>query len=179
MQPFRSVFLGLAMAALLGTVAVAAAPKIETTPVPAAAKPDFSKIAFMTGSWTCSIMSSRRPGPYTVTSTTTMSPDGYWMVTQSTVHKASWIPNSFKTEDKMTYDTSTNRWVDITTGDGGAYDVTTSPGWNGNAIVWTDAIYPKTNATATNNPTTVTKVSDTKTTATNSFIEPGGRLVTV
>jgi hypothetical protein len=160
-------------------VCVAAAAQTESTPVPANAKPDFSKMSFLTGNWTCSVKSSRRPGPYTTTSTSSMSPDGYWLVTRTTIHKASWIPQSFTAEDRMTYDPSTSRWVDISTDTGGGYDLSTSPGWNGSSIVWTDVVYPKSNATATSNPTTVTKVSDTKTTATSSFKEPSGRLVTV
>jgi hypothetical protein len=153
--------------------------QVESSPVPIAAKPDFTAMMFMTGSWSCSVLSARRPGPYIVTSTTSVSPDGYWLVTQNTVHKASWIPKEFVSIDKMTYDPSTNQWVDITTDELGGYDLSTSPGWNGNQIVWTDVTYPKTNATAVNNPTTVTKMSDTKTTAENTFKEPGGRVVSV
>ncbi len=179
MHLFR-VALVLAIAIpLLGGAALADSMKIESTPVPTSPKPNFSKMMFMTGNWTCSIMSSRRPGPYTTTSTTAISPDGYWMVTQTTIHKASWIPTEFTSEDRMTYDASTSRWVDLSYDGGGGYDLSTSQGWNGNAIVWTDMAYPKTNATAMNNPTTVTKVSVTKTTAVNTFKEPSGRVVTV
>ena len=63
--------------------------------------------------------------------------------------------------------------------DQGGFDLSTSPGWVGNTITWSDVVYPKLNATATNNPTTLTRVSDTKTTSINTFREPGGRLVTV
>lgn len=167
----------LAMALLaLGATALA---QTESTPVPTTPKPDFSKMAFMTGTWNCSVLSARRPGPYTTTSTATMSPDGYWLVTKTTIHKASWIPAEYTAEDRMTYDPSTSRWVDISYDEGGGYNVSTSPGWNGNKIVWTDAVITKVNNTASTNPTTMTKESDTKTTATNSFTEPGGRVVNV
>lgn len=179
MKPVRAAFLFAAAITLLSGSALAAMPTIEATPVPMTPKPSFSKMAFMGGTWTCSVMSSRRPGPYTTTSTTTTSNDGYWMATQTTTNTTSWIPQALTTVDRMTYDSSTSRWVDLATDDQGGYDVSTSPGWSGNTIVWTDVTYPKTNATATNNPTTVTKVSDTKTTSVNTFKEPSGRLVTV
>lgn len=172
-----------ALTLLLGSVIVvcasAYAQQIETTPVPTNPKPDFSKMMFLTGSWTCSVMSARRPRPYQVTSTASIDPDGYWLITHSTVHKTSWIPRSFTTEDRMTYDGSTSRWIDINYDDTGSYDLSTSPGWSGSSITWTDVAYPKTNATATNYPTTMTKVSETKTTSVSSFKEPSGRLVSV
>jgi len=163
----------------IGGAGFAQSAKVETTPVPTIAKPDFSKMSFLTGTWNCSILSSRRPGPYRTTSVASISGDGYWILTRTTVHRASWIPRSFTSEDRMTYDPSTSRWIDMTYDDQGGYDLSTSPGWTGNSIVWTDLAYPRTNATAMNNPTTMTKVSDTKTTSSTSFKEPSGRLVTV
>lgn len=79
----------------------------------------------------------------------------------------------------MTYDPSTSRWIDIYTDDGGGYNVSTSPGWNGNSITWTDMVITKTNATASTNPTTIRKISSTRTTLTSSFKEPSGRTVGV
>ncbi len=159
--------------------AFAQTPNIESTPIPAAAKPDFSKMMFLSGTWNCSIMSARRPTPYKTTSTATVSPDGYWLVTRTTTHPAAWIPRELQGEDRITYDPSTSRWVDIATDEEGGYDLSTSPGWNGNEIVWTDIAYPQSNATAANNPTTVTKVSDTQTRSVSSFKEPSGRVVSV
>lgn len=176
MQIFRAAtFLGAAILALT-TMALA---QVESTPVPMTPKPDFSAMSFLTGTWNCSVLSSRRPGPYQTTSVATMSPDGYWLITRTTVHKASWIPATFTTEDRMTYDPSTSRWIDMSYDEQGGYDLSTSPGWNGNTIVWTDMAYPKTNATATNNPTTLTRDSSTHTTAVSTFTEPSGRVVNV
>lgn len=176
--------LGIALASLAAVVlmnatVLAQTPTVETTPVPQNAKPDFSSMTFLLGSWNCSVLSSRRPGPYMVTATTTMSPTGYWMLTRSTIHKASWIPTEFVTEDRVTYDASTSRWIDINTDELGGYDVSSSPGWSANDMVWTDLAYPKVNATASTNPTTQTKVSATQWTSMSSFKEPSGRLVTV
>jgi hypothetical protein len=159
--------------------ALAQNPTMETTPIPTNAKPDFSKMQFLTGTWSCSVKSSRRPAAFRTTSNARMSTDGYWLITRTTTQKTAWMNRPLTSEDKATYDASTGRWVDISTDDEGGYDISTSPGWNGNTITWTDQLYPKTNATATNNPTTMTKVSDRRTTSKTSFREPSGRLITV
>lgn len=164
---------------LLLACSAALAQQVETTPIPVNPKPDFSKMQFLTGNWACTVKSSRRPAPFKTTSTARTSTDGYWIITRTTNQKMPWTPRSFMAEDRMTYDPSTQRWVDITYDEQGGYDLSTSPGWNGNTITWTDVAYPKTNATAVNNPTMMTKVSDTKTTSKSTFREPSGRLVTV
>jgi hypothetical protein len=176
MSFFRALSYAAAVV-LLSSSAVLA--QIESTPIPQTPKPDFSKMSFLTGTWNCSVKSARRPAAFQTTSTTTMSPDGYWMITRTTTHKTSWMSSDLQGEDRVTYDPSTSRWIDIGTDDGGGYNVSTSPGWSGNNIVWTDMVITKTNATASTNPTTVTKMSDTKTTSKSSFKEPSGRLVTV
>jgi hypothetical protein len=158
---------------------VFAAPAVETTPIPANPKPDFSKMQFLNGAWTCSVKSSRRPAAFTVTSTTSMSPDGYWQIVRATSHKVPWNPVDIHSVDYITYDASTSRWVDVGYDDQGGYVFNTSSGWNGNSITWNANAYPKTNATATNNPTVTTKISSTKTTSRNTFTEPSGRLITV
>jgi hypothetical protein len=79
----------------------------------------------------------------------------------------------------VTYDSSTRRWIDIETDEQGNYGVTTSPGWNGNTIVWTNAFAPKSAGIASTNPTSITRVSATKYTSLWSFVESNGRVVTV
>ncbi|HET7812751.1 MAG TPA: hypothetical protein VFL13_00100 [Candidatus Baltobacteraceae bacterium] len=158
---------------------VPAAAQVESTPIPALPKPDFSAMSFLVGTWNCSTMSSRRSAAFPSTVTTTMSEDGYWMVNTTVTPPVSWAPAKTTTIDKVTYDPSTSRWVDVATDDQGGYDLSTSAGWHGNSIVWDDVAYPKTNATATNNPLTVTKVDDKTTTSMSTFKEPGGRTVTV
>ncbi len=167
------------LAAALLLSSAAAFGQVESTPIPQSPKPNFAPMAFLTGNWQCSIVSARRPRPYHTTSTARMSSDGYWLVTSTTTLPAPWTGRTLHGEDKMTYDASTSRWVDISTDDQGGYDISTSSGWSGNTITWNDITYPKTNATAVNYPTTVTKVSATKTTSKNTFKEPGGRVVSV
>lgn len=164
---------------LLLTCSVALAQKVETTPIPMTPKPDFSKMQFLAGNWTCSVKSSRRPSAFQTTSTAQMSTDGYWLITRTTTKKTAWMSADLVSEDRMTYDPSTSRWVDMMYDEQGGYDLSTSPGWKGNTITWTDQAYPKTNATAISNPTTMTKASDTKTTSKSTFREPNGRLITV
>ena len=110
--------------------------------------------------------------------TTTISPDGYWMVTNWSSPKTSWAAAASGTT-KLTYDPSTSRWVQIGTGSQGGYSFDTSPGWQGKKIVWTPLTYMKSNATEMVNPTTSVKMSATKTVDTNTFTEPGGRVVSV
>ncbi len=162
------------------TIALAASsPKIESTPIPAPGKPDFSSMNFSLGTWMCSTKSARRPGPYITTSVTTMDPTGYFMVTKSTTAKTSWAPKAGAT-DWVTWDSDTKRWVDINVGDFGAYDASTSPGWTGNTMVWTDALFKPGMDVVAVTPLINTKVSDTKLTSHTTFKErSSGRWVSV
>lgn len=159
--------------------AFAAPIKVETTPIPRDRKPDFSSMNFLNGTWNCSVMSSRRPRAFGTTATTAVSPNGYWMTTRTVTGKVPWNPITITNQDYVTYDPSTSRWVDISMDDYGAYDISTSPGWNGKSIVWTDVAYPRSHATAVTYPRSVTKLSDRKTVSSARFKEPSGRLVTV
>lgn len=153
------------------TISLAASsPKVESTPIPNPPKPDFSSMNFSLGTWTCSTKSARRPGPYITTSVTTVDPSGYWMVTKSTTAKTSWAPAA-KATDWVTYDADGHRWVDVNVGDYGAYDTTTSPGWQGNTMIWTDALFKPGADVMAVTPTTTTKVSDSKTTTHTTFQE--------
>ena len=82
-----------------------------------------------------------------------------------------WFPYATHGTDMVTYDADTKRWVDVFTGDFGGYGVQTSPGWSGNTIVWTDALFKPGMDVIAEKPIVTTKVSDTKTTSTSSFQE--------
>jgi hypothetical protein len=101
------------------------------------------------------------------------------MLTRTVTDKVPWNPITITRDDRITYDPTTLRWVDLGSDDYGLYDVSTSPGWNGNAIVWTDVLYPKLHALVTNNPTTITKLGARETVARMSFTEPSGQIITV
>jgi hypothetical protein len=77
-----------------------------------------------------------------VTNDSAISSDGYWLVDDFVIHKTSWSPQSIG-EDRITYDEGAQRWVDLNYGEGGGFNVSISPGWNGNTIVWTDVLIQK------------------------------------
>ena len=154
--------------------------QVESTPIPAPHKPDFSSVSFLVGSWTCSSKSSRRPRAFTTVSTYSLDPTGYWMEETSTTPKTSWVPTTLRTWDKITYDPDAKRWVDVSYGDGGAYGLSFSKGWNGNEIVWHDVSFMAGPDINSQTDITTTKVSATKMTSTSSFTETKtGRRVTV
>jgi hypothetical protein len=162
---------------LLMAFATSALAQVESTPFPLGRKPDFSM--FMTGTYNCSTQSSRRPAPYYTTNTSSVSQDGYWLVTQIVIHKTSWMPRMISGGDRITYDPSTSRWIDMNYDDAGGYGASISPGWRGNSIVWTDALTPKQNNIGSTRPATWTRVSATKMTQSSSLKEAGGRVITV
>lgn len=162
-----------------GASAFAATVKVEGTPVPMAPKPDLSGLNFLIGTWQCSDLSSRRPGPFSVTQVFSMDPSGYWIVRDNTTHKASWIPRESHSQAKITYDAQAKRWVMITTSDTGGYSVETAPMATGMKKTWTYAIQTKAPDVASYAPLVYVKVSDTKKTMTTSFTETSGRVVNV
>ena len=162
-----------------GLSAFAAAPKVEGTPVPTNPKPDFSSMRFLIGTWTCSDVSSRRPGPFTTTEAYTMDPTGYWLLRKTTTHKASWIPREFVADTRYTWDNYGKDWVRITTGDQGGYSVATAPAPANNKKTYTYVVQTKAPDIASYAPEVYTKQSDTKKTMTTSFTETNGRVVNV
>ncbi len=171
---------GLTLALVVtGATTFAATMNVEGTPVPMSPKPDFSSMNFLIGTWTCTDLSSRRPGPFTTTEVYSMDPSGYWILRDDTIHKASWIPREFHSQTKYTYDTVAKRWVRISTGDRGGYAVATAPMPAGSHKTYTYVIQTKAADIASYAPEVYTKVSDTKKTMTTSFTETSGRVVNV
>lgn len=180
MKPF-SRFLA-AMVLLLaasGTTIFAAGVSVEGTPVPARPKPDFSQMAFLIGTWTCTNDSSRRPGPFTTTETYSLDSSGYWMLRADTTHTASWIPRETHGQTKYTFDGGTQRWVRITTTDQGTFTVATAPAPVGNRKTYTYVIQTKAPDIASYAPEVFVKESATKKSMTTSFVETSGRVVNV
>jgi hypothetical protein len=165
--------------AMTGVTVLAAGPKIEGTPVPIPPKPDLSSMKFLIGTWTCSDLSSRRPGPFTIIEKYSMDSSGYWVLRDDTIQKASWIPRQVHSQTRYTYDATAKRWVRITIGDGGTYSVATASMPVGSKKTYTYLIQTKAPDVASYTPEVYTKVSDTKKTMTTSFTETNGRVVTV
>ena len=170
--------LGLVLICSAGTV-IAADTKIEGTPVPMRPKPDFSTMRFLIGNWTCTDVSSRRPGPFTITEMYSMDPTGYWIIRDDVTHKASWISQDIHSQTKYTYDSQAKRWVRITTDERGGYNVATAPMPTGSKKTYTYVIQTKSPDINSYSPEVYTKESDTMKTMTSSFTEENGRVVTV
>jgi hypothetical protein len=171
--------LAFLIAAFAFTGSAAFAQSMESTPAPKPAKPNFAAMKFMVGTWACSIKSSRRPAAYELTTTYALDPTGYWLIGKSTTKAMAWFPYAAASDDHITYDADTGRWIDVTTGDFGGYDLQSSKGWTGNTLVWHDlAVAPGKDVTSQAD-ITVTKVSDTKTTSQSTFTTVKGRTVSV
>jgi hypothetical protein len=152
---------------------------VQPTPIPRDPRPDFSQFQFLVGNWNCTIDSSRRPRPFPTTVRTSIDSNGYWLLMKTTTGKVPWNPIAIATTDSLTYDATTSRWIDISMDDYGAYDVSASPGWSGNALVWSELATQKLHGLTSTSPRTMTKVTDDKTTTDQAFVETSGRRVTV
>ncbi|HEY8314267.1 MAG TPA: hypothetical protein VIG51_08810 [Candidatus Baltobacteraceae bacterium] len=170
---------GLFTLLFIASAGVASAQTAASTPIPMPPKPDLSAMNFLLGTWSCTSKSSRRPSAGTGTVTYAMDPTGYWIVGTQSNDAVPWFPYKTTSQDEQTYDATTSRWVDLSTDSTGGYDFSVSPGWAGQTMVWHDVTYSKGNDTASDNDTTVTKVSDTKLTSASSFKTTGGKTVTV
>lgn len=166
------------LVAILG-LALGAAPRVEHTAIPRDPKPNFASMNVFLGAWSCEVASSRRPRPFATHVVTSISPDGYWMVTRTITDKVPWNPITITNTDYVTYDATRGLWIDLSLDNYGAYDVSSSPGWSGSAMLWTEIAYPKLHGAATNNPRLVTKRSDARIESDTSFSESSGQHVSV
>jgi hypothetical protein len=162
-----------------GATVFAAAPAVEGTPVPTRPKPDFSSMQFLVGSWTCSNLSSRRPGPFTTTEVYSMDPGGYWMLREDTTQKASWIPAEQHGQTRYTWDAAAKYWVRISTSENGGYSVATAPPIVGKTKTYTYVIQTKSPDIASYATEVYSIDSDTQKSMTTSFTETNGRVVSV
>jgi hypothetical protein len=162
----------LTVAVLLTTAIPSyAVAQVESTPIPASAKPDFSPMSFLLGSWSCSTKSSRRPAAFATAVTYAMDATGYWLDQTSTVRPISWMTRGLTTWDKITYDADTKRWVDVSYDNAGGYGLSVSSGWNGDKIVWHDVSFAPGAQIATQSNQTTMKLSSTRYQSASSFTE--------
>lgn len=169
MRELRPLVLLAAVAALLLPAVVSA--QVESTPIPAPSKPNFSSMDFMMGTWNCATKSARRPAAYMTTVTYAMDPSGYWIEQKSVTKPTAWVTKQLTVYDKITYDNDSHRWVDVTYGDGGAYGLAFSKGWLGNHMTWHDVSFMAGPDISAQTDNTNTKVSATKVTSASSFTE--------
>lgn len=133
----------------------------------------------LAGTWNCEVASSRRPRPFSQTATASVSADGYWLVTRTVTGKVPWNPIVIVNTEYVTFDPTRGRWIDMSMDDRGAYDVSTSTGRAGDAIVWNEAVYPKLHGAVSFSPRTLRFYGDRKTVTGSSFVEASGHRVTV
>lgn len=142
------------------------------TPVPVT-HVDFSSMVFLTGTWSCTQLVRKKLRPDT--SFTTLGMDGTWLVTQDTappfdqyrtfaIHGTSYV----------SYDQSIKKWVSIGVDSVGNYYLSSSDGWQGNTLTWTEKDLDGSTATDA-----ITKLSDTETTESFTRTEPNGKTTTV
>jgi len=119
----RRASLAIVLAFLLPPAAVCA----QSTPAP---KPDFASFAFMLGTWSCRTTTDPdaaligRTFPFVVAA----DPGGY-----------SYVATTPHAKRYLMHDAATGTWVSTAlTTDGASYS-DRSPGWSGDAIVFTDA----------------------------------------
>lgn len=159
----------IAVAALTGSAVLAAQP----TPVPNA-KPDFSSMSFLLGTWHCVQTVPNRPGKRTETDTYTMAYDGWQMQDHSVAppfdryRTRTIVGDTFTTWDPML-----KIWVVQNVDNFGGYGLSSSKGWKGNKMTWTS-----TGLDGTMFRADITKVSDTRyTTASWGNSTKGGAMV--
>jgi hypothetical protein len=159
------------VALILGLVAPPVVSTAQPAPAPTMVpitKPDFSSMMFLTGTWNCTQMLRGKTRPDT--STTTVSMDGMWMVTQDTAPPFDqYRTATINGTSYMGYDPTIKQWVQLGVDTGGGYGIGTSPGWQGNTITWTAKGLDGSTSTDV-----VTKDSDTKTTDASTATDAQG-----
>jgi hypothetical protein len=157
-------------AALLPSLALA---QIESTPIPLPSRPDFSSMRFMLGTWTCAVKSARRPAAYIVTSTYTMNPNGWYIDETSTTTPTKWFSsqNRLTAYDKITWDSTTHRWVDVLYDNQGGYGLSFSKGWMLSTITWHDVSFAPTDDVSSQTDVVTMKMGPGKMVSHSSFTE--------
>jgi len=174
----RFGFSSLALVAALATTGIASA-QTAPTPVPLQKKPDFSPIAFMVGTWSCTQKSSRRPQPVTWKQTNAISKDGYWLVETSYSAGVPWYPHATNTVDRVTYDPDIDKWVDLQYDDNGNYNISSAPAPKNGTWDWKSVSLAPSKEIASFTDFYFTKDSATKVSFHNSFKTTKGQNVTV
>jgi hypothetical protein len=95
----------------------------------------------MQGTWECHQMLRGKDRPDTYTSSSAMN--GRWIVLHDVAPPFDQYRSTPVTTDQYyTYDAQNKRFVMVSVDDFGGYGYATSPGWQGNTMVWTDRSAP-------------------------------------
>jgi len=122
-----------ALTLLLGVSALA-----QDAPKPA---PEMAQVKYFAGSWTCSGDAPASPyGPAHKTQSTLMLKldlDGFWYGGMLTEMKTASNKHPVKGVLHLTYDASAKQYVLVWLDNFGSWATETSPGWQGDTMVWT------------------------------------------
>jgi hypothetical protein len=166
-----------ALFVILASVApFTASAQTTSTPRPRPVKPNFAPLAFLIGNWTCTRTLSGR-APVGTTDTVTVDPGGYWLVETERVPAHASFPYATTHTDQVTYDGVAKRWVDLAFTNFGSYNIDTSNGFAGHTWAWHHELYSKSSETASMTDFVLTKVNDSRTTATISLIMTSGKRI--
>lgn len=159
--------LSASAAAVLFVALLGASP--APTPVPNA-KPNFSSMMFLTGTWVCHQMLRGKDRPDT--SVTTMGGDGAYMVTQDTAPPFDrYRTFTIKGTSYLTYDPTIKKFVALGVDNNGGYFLASSPGWNGNTMTSSGKGLDGSVASDV-----LTKVSNTETIDRSMLTDPKGKV---
>jgi hypothetical protein len=132
-EKMKTLATASALTLLLGASALA-----QDAPKPA---PEMAQVKYFAGSWTCSGDAPASPfGPAHKTQTTMMLKldlDGFWYGGMVTEMKTASNKNPVKGMLHLTYDASAKQYVLVWVDNFGSWATETSPGWQGDTMVWT------------------------------------------
>lgn len=158
---------------------LSAAEMATSTTVATPGLPKFAQMGFLIGKWSCQYRSSRRPTPWKATVTYQLSPRRHWLTETSINFPSPWAPWQRVITSNITYDGSSGRWVDVSLVDNGSYSVSTSSGWQTNAILWQDMNLSHSGDLAKSNSYRVTRISDNELTESWSFLSSARKVVKI
>jgi len=153
----------LALIAVFSTVTLASAQMATPVPNP---KTDWSSMKFLLGTWTCkTVKNSMGRGTGRIeTDINTMVMNGHYMQTDGTSKPFDKARTAtLTTQGWVGYDSVKKNWYSAGVSNFGGMGVSTSPGWKGGTMVWTDMWNSDGQPLSV---TTVVKNSATKTTGT-------------
>jgi len=104
---------------------------------------------------------------------------GYWIIGTDVGYPTSWYPYEIHGVDKLTYDSDAKRWIDVYTDDQGSYGIQSSPGLQGNTVVWSDAFFTPYRDVTAESAITETRISSSKRIQHSTFKVASGRTITL
>jgi hypothetical protein len=130
----------LAVAAAAVLVAAVAAPAEEKAPMAPKPAPEMAQLKAFEHSFTCTGQADASPfGPAHATSSRVhahSSLGGFWVSGMVQENKTAENPTAMEGMFHMTWDTGNKRFLMLWVDNGGGWSQETSPGWNGDTMVW-------------------------------------------